>query len=75
MCEAEARCRELTEALTQVRKDLLVAKSTVDGWTVGLHGRVTIHKDVISKAINAGIATCNQAEALLADPKTPEVKE
>lgn len=34
-----------------------VAKQTVDGWTVDAGGRVNVHTDVISKAVNAAVFT------------------
>jgi hypothetical protein len=39
--------------MSELREALRVAKETVDGWTVDSDGRVHVHKDVISKAINA----------------------
>jgi hypothetical protein len=44
----EAQVNALREALT-------IAKQTVDEWTVDSTGRVYVHKDVIEKAINAGL--------------------
>jgi hypothetical protein len=41
------------EPMSELREALRVAKETVDGWTVDSDGRVHVHKDVISKAINA----------------------
>lgn len=39
----------------KLREALQVAKETVDGWKVHDDGRVYVHKDVISKAIEAAI--------------------
>lgn len=39
----------------KLREALQVAKETVDGWRVAEDGRVHVHKDVISKAIEAAL--------------------
>lgn len=45
----------------KVLNALQVAKQTIDGWTRDSEGRVTVHPDVISKAVNAAIAALEEA--------------
>ncbi len=49
-------CGKETMNEERLRTALTVAKETVDGWQVDEHGLVHVHKDVITKAINAAIA-------------------
>jgi hypothetical protein len=54
---------ELAQATANILRDLEVAKQTVDGWTVDSDGYSLIHKDVISKAVNAAIAAAQGGKA------------